>query len=158
LSNLSPKPISSLSSLQISSGRQQAVKAATPDVILVDDAVMPIEAMQFLSFDSLSGVELIEISRHDTVNGQLVNYGLLKEVAALELENSSKSMIPLPQSSDNIFQSFPIKFARYIPQTGLAAYLNENGDIVIEVADPETFIDLEIEVFSQGQPESDTIY
>lgn len=159
MSNLSPRPISPLSSSSNSGNRQQAVKAATPDLIQVDNDLLPPEAMQFLAFDSLSAVELIEIARHDVVNGQLVDYGMLKEVAGLELQNSAKNILPLPQSSDNIFQSFPIKLSKYIPsQATPVVYLNELGDLVIEILNPESFIDIEVEVFSEGTVENDTIY
>ena len=48
------------------------VKAATPDIILFDEAALPVDAMSHLIFENIGGHEIINMLRYDTVDGKRV--------------------------------------------------------------------------------------
>lgn len=157
MSNLSPTPIVPIS---LPTNRQFGVKAATPDLVLVDQESLPPEAVQILAFDSLSAVELIEVARHDLVNGQVVDYGIIKDVSDVELKNNSKNIIRLPEDSDFVFSSYPINFGIHVPDLTNkdAVYFDDAGNLVIEILDPKPSLEVEVQILSSGSVLDDTIY
>ena len=54
------------------------VLIAKKDIILFNEDAVPVELMTDLIFENIGGQELINISRHDTVNGQTVIYQPIK--------------------------------------------------------------------------------
>ena len=47
------------------------IKSATPENILWDESLMPIEILTDLIFEDIGGQELLSVTRHDTVNGEM---------------------------------------------------------------------------------------
>jgi hypothetical protein len=54
-----------------------AVKPATPDLILFNDAEIPIEIVTELLFEDIGSIEILNIARSDTINGREISYGLI---------------------------------------------------------------------------------
>lgn len=157
MSNLAPRPLTPKLNKP---NFQMAVKAATPDIVLVDQATLPPEAIQIIAFDSLSAVELIEIARHDMVNGQVINYNIIKDVADVEVRNNSRNILALPESSDSVFSSYPINFGIHVPNQidKNAVYFDEQGNLIIEIFNPKQSLDVEVQILNSGSVLNDTIY
>lgn len=95
-----------------------AVKSATPDLLVNAELVGAIELEAQLAFEEISGQELINISRHDLINGQNLKYSPIKNIASIANRYSSKDLIPIQNSSNSIFDNFSIKLDDYTPNDG----------------------------------------
>lgn len=159
MSNLSPKPL--LPSVS-GTNRQMPVKAATPDIILIDQEVLPVDSIGVLEFESIAGTEIIQIARHDLVNGQVPDYGILKNVSEIEAKNNSKNIVRIPESSNEIFDSFPINLSNHIPDRSIypegEVYFDSRGNLVISILNPKSSYEVEIEIIASGSVSDDTIY
>lgn len=140
--------------------KQSSVKAATPDVILLDQETLEAETLAILDFNQMAGVEIIQIARHDLVNGQVPDYGIIRNISEIELKNNSRNIIRIPESSQIIFDSFAINFANYTTNTASApsAYFDLRGNLIIEIRDPKPSYEVEVEILTSGSILDDTIY
>lgn len=153
----------------VSANKTSGVKAATPDLFIhsqVDDSGI----LENLLFESLAGQELINIARHDTINGQQIVYRPIKNVSSIALKYSPQNLLSLQNPSNAYFNNFPIKFENRVPEIeDLRDFLNnqtanivmldaETGDLLIHVVDMEDDERIEIQILSSGNVLNDTIY
>jgi hypothetical protein len=96
---------------------KDAVKIATPDLIIFNDDVMSIEIMTDLIFEDIGGYELATISRHDLVNGQKVVYTPIKNLTDLYLQYNPNNVLRL-QASDSYFKSLSLSIFDHLPVCG----------------------------------------
>lgn len=128
------------------------IKTATPENILWDTAVMPVEILTDLIFENIGGKELLSLTRHDTVNGDNVSNQLIKNLTFLNQEYSSKKIISLQNTSDKYFSNFSIKLDSKIPFEGngpLGSNIytdSQTQDIVIELVNLEVDERLEVQI------------
>jgi hypothetical protein len=95
------------------------VKPATPDLIVFDQAAVPIEYMTDLIFENVGGQEMISITRNDLVNGQKVLYSPIKNLSELGLKYNSKNIFTVPSTSESFFKNFSIKLENHVPTFGV---------------------------------------
>jgi hypothetical protein len=140
------------------------VKPATPDIILFNDDVMPIEIMTDLIFENIGGQELINILRSDLVNGQNVLYQPIKNLSNVYFQYNPQNILSLQDIDSNYFKKFPINFNSKIPECGTGpdcsiVYLDpETGDLVINVINLARDEQVEVSIVSDGTVLDDTIY
>jgi hypothetical protein len=119
-------------------------KQADPDIVIFnEDAISP-ELLIELGYEDISGIELINISRSDIIDGQNVSYSAVKQLSALRRRYNPNNIIALPDLSSSFFSRFQIDIIlRGIQEP----YFNENGDLVIEINDirDDEVIDVEID-------------
>lgn len=126
------------------------IKSATPEIVLWDEVLMPVEIMVDLIFEDIGGQELLSLVRHDTVSGDNISNQLIKNLTFLNQEYSSKKIISLQNTSDKYFSNFSIKLESKIPfegngSNGSNIYVSEETqDIYIELVNLE--IDERVEV------------
>lgn len=132
------------------------VKQADPDIIITagEEPLSP-ELLLELQYEDLAGVELINISRSDIIDGQNVIYSPVKNLASLRRRYNPNNIIALPAVSSSLFSKYAIDLILRIgedPATGLPyePYFDENGDLVIEIEDVREDEIVEIEVDSSG--------
>ena len=132
------------------------VKQADPDIIITagEEPLSP-ELLLELQYEDLAGVELINISRSDTIDGQNVIYSPVKNLASLRRKYNPNNIIALPAVSSSLFSKYAIDLILRIgedPATGLPyePYFDQNGDLVIEIEDVREDEIVEIEVDSSG--------
>jgi hypothetical protein len=120
------------------------VKQADPDIVIFnEDAISP-ELLVELGYEDISGIELINISRSDIIDGQNVSYSAVKQLSSLRRRYNPNNIIALPELSSSFFSRFQIDIVlRGIQEP----YFNENGDLVIEINDikDDEVIDVEID-------------
>lgn len=150
--------------------KDTSTKSASPDIILEDEASSMIDVILSLTLEKIGGQELINIARHDTVNGQNIIYQPIKNISDVAIAYNPQNMISFPDSSDNYFKSFPIKLEAHIPQyeglvfSDLLSRDNNvffdavNNNIIIENINMKRDYDLEIQMLSSGKVFNDTIY
>lgn len=140
----------------------QNSKIADPDIIIFEDN-LPVEAMADLIFEDIGGQEIITISRNDIVNGQEVAYRPIKNLSKLSLKYNSQTMSSVQDSSKVFFDNFPIKLEDHIPSQGSGpngeiVYIDNNGDLVVNVQDLAPDERVEVQVLRRGDILDDTIY
>jgi hypothetical protein len=125
------------------------LKPATVDLIL-DSGNVPIELMTNLIFEEIGGQELISISRHDILNGQEVSYNPISNISSIALRYSSRSLVPLSGSSDEIFKNYTINIDEKIPPgEDQLPYIDPvTGDIVINLQNMNQGEQVEVQVMS----------
>ena len=153
-----------------SSTTRSAVRVATPDLIIFNEASFPVDAIADLFFEQMGGHELINISRNDIVNGQDVSYSLIGNLRGIQQKYNTLNIFSLPDTINKIFKNFSIRFDIHVPDVGTgpagqrAYVLSEDtaiasrGDLVIDVINMETNERVDIEIIRNGQVLSDTIY
>lgn len=148
----------------VSVGTQNATKVATPEIILFNDEVVPVEVMTDLIFENIGGHELINIARNDMLNGQSVIYNPIKNLTSLYLKYNPQNILALQDTSDAYFKNFPIKFENKIPESGSGpnneiVYLESNsGNIIINVINLEKDEQVEVQILNNGTILNGTIY
>ena len=158
-----------------------AVKVATPDLILKPDESTPIEIMTDLIFEDIGGIELINISRNDLINGQNVIYKPIKNLSSIFFQYNPQNVLSLQKTSESYFKNFPIKLGDRVPDcgTGYTRIYNDpldledytdtgnckivycdpvDGSLVINVINMGKEEQVQVEILQQGVVLSDTIY
>jgi len=108
----------------------QGVKQADPDIVLFDDEAISPELLLQLQYEDVAGIELINISRSDIIDGQNVSYSPIAQLSSLRRRYNPNNIIALPSTSSDAFSRFGIDLIlRGIKEP----YFNENGDLVIEI-------------------------
>jgi hypothetical protein len=156
--------------------RPQAIKPATPDLIIAPADTVPIEIMTDLIFEDIGGHEIITISRSDLINGENVIYSPIKNLSSIFFQYNPQNILALQKTADSYFKNFPIKLGDRIPECGTGYTLDESdptkqianckivytdpitGDIVINVINMGKEEQVEVQILQQGIILSDTIY
>ena len=133
----------------------EGVKQADPDIVIFDEEPLSPELLIELEYEQISGVELINISRSDLINGQDVIYSPIKNLASIRRKYNPNNVIALPSTSSSTFAKYAIDLILRIgenPETGkpYEPYFNENGDLVIEIEDVREDELIEVEVDTNG--------
>lgn len=140
------------------------VLIAKKDIILFNEDAVPVELMTDLIFENIGGQELINISRHDTVNGQTVIYQPIKNLTFLDFQYNPQNIMNLQDTDNAYFSKFPISFSHRVPICGTGPnceiiYLDAvTGDLIINVINTASDEQVEIEILVSGSIINDTIY
>ena len=140
------------------------VKVATPELILFDASLVPIEVMSELLFESVGGQELINISRTDMLNGSDVLYQPIKNISSLQYQYNPQNILGLQNGSNTFFKNFTIKFEEKVPTVGNGpdgrpVYIDQDtGNLVIDVVNLGLDEKIEVQIVSSGEILNGTIY
>lgn len=125
----------------------QGVKQAEPDVVIFDDEAISPELLLQLQYEDVAGIELINISRSDIIDGQNVSYSPVAQLSSLRRKFNPNNIIALPSTSSDVFSRFGIDLVlRGIREP----YFNENGDLVIEIGEALEDEIIEAEIDTSG--------
>jgi hypothetical protein len=136
----------------ISSVKQ--VLTAPLDTILLDN--LEIENLTQLIFEKISGQEIINIARTDTVNGQNVSYQPIKNLFLIQQQYNPNNIINLQTTSDKYFKNFIIKFDEKVPNVGTGPngefiYIDpQTGDLVIDLVNILEGEQIQVEIVTNG--------
>jgi hypothetical protein len=120
------------------------IKQADPDTILFNDDALAPEFLLQLGYEDISGMELINISRSDIIDGQNVIYSPVKNLSSLRVRYNPNNIISLPELSASFFSRFQIDFLlRGISKP----YFDGEGNLVIEIESlsEDEVVDIEID-------------
>jgi hypothetical protein len=141
------------------------VVISEPQYLTITEQFDPslLEFLVDLSFESLGGQELINISRHDLVNGQKTLYSPIKNLSGIRSQYNPSNIVALQGSSDITFKSFAIRFEDYVLEVGLGpngeiVYIDENGNMIINFINVPDNQEVEVQILRKGTELSDTIY
>lgn len=145
-----------------SSKNSTAIKAATPDVILFDDASLPIESLTSLIFENIGGQEIINMVRSDTIDGTHVDYSPISNLKNLSALYSSKNIINVSGGLEQYFKNFAIRLDIHIPERGTgplgsSVYIDrlnqdpiQKNRLVVDVVNMKTNEQVDIQVLNSG--------
>jgi hypothetical protein len=138
-----------------------AVKVATPEIyeLYPTSPSAVVAAQMFL--EVLSGNELIEVSRHDLINGISTRYQPIKDAQVVATQFNAFNIIPLQDTLPNYLDNFPIKLEEKLPNIAAGesnVTVDSNGIITIELINLRPDELVEVEILYQGEILDDTIY
>ena len=140
-------------------------KAASKDIILLDEADVSIDVMANLLFEDIGGQEIIGISRHDTIDGQNLEYTPISNLSSILSQYNSQNIIPVPNGSDAFFRNFPIILNSYLVEypdgsgpNGESIYIDPaTGDLVINFINLPAEEQVQVEILNSGTIITDII-
>lgn len=139
-----------------------AVKAATPDIIIFDDAGIPVEALSSLIFESLGGQEAINLVRSDTIDGANVDYSPISNLKKLASVYGPKNIMSVSGGLEQYFKNFAIRLDIHIPERGTGpqgttVYIDRNNAdpsqknrLVVDVTNMKTNEQVDIQILNSG--------
>jgi len=152
-----------------------AVKLPTRDVVNFQVAPALPEYIAEILFEEVGGTELINMVRHDTVSGINVAYSIISNLTQINLKFDPSLSLSGVGTYDPIFSKYKIKFETKVPDgdfylltrdiipipgeeessanidnLGNNFYINQNGDLVIELTNIQEDEGIEIEVRTDG--------
>ena len=131
---------------------ENAIKVASPDLLLIRNEPVPGNTMSSLLFQKISNVEVLGLSRYNLVKGANARLQPISNLSEIDLQYNSQTLIPLPDSSNLYFDNYVIKFENYLPiegsgQGGSNIYI-DGENLVIELANlPQSFL-VEVDVMN----------
>ncbi len=156
---VSPVPATPSNAVSLNQVVGNAVKVSTTDIIIKEQESIPLGLQYELIFEEIAGEEIINIVRHDTINGQDIVYSPIKNIKSISLQNSPFNILSLQGSSDKTFNAFPIKMESYVSlEEPLVYYDKATMSLVIEISDVPNDKQIEVQIMSSGTILDDTIY
>jgi hypothetical protein len=119
------------------------IKQADPDLIIFDDEITTGTFLVDRFFEEIGGIELINISRSDIINGDIVTYTPIKNLSSLRRQYNPNNIIAIASTAQSAFSRFKIDLLlRGINDP----YIDDDGNLVIEVdtVNQDEFIEAEI--------------
>ena len=121
------------------------IRQADPDIVIFDEEIDP-DFLTQMFFQEFGGTELINISRHDLINGEDVSYNPIINLSELRQSFNPNNIIAI-----GAFQEVPTKYGIDLFARGVTgAYFDENANLVIEISDIRQDESIEVEVASDG--------
>jgi hypothetical protein len=140
------------------------IKVASPDIVLIDNDLLPVDIMASLIFENIGGQEIINIARNDIVNGQSVVYAPIKNLASVNLRYNPLNIISLQNPSNDFFRSFAINLANHTPSVGTGpngswVFIEPtSGSLTVDLVEMDNEFEVEVQVISAGELLDGTIY
>lgn len=125
----------------------RGIKQPDPSVILFDSGTVSPEYLIELEYEDISGMELINMSRSDLIDGQSVIYSPIKNLSYLRSKYNPNNIIAIPSYSSSEFSKYRIDL---ILRGITIPYFDENGNLVIEIEDVKEDELVEVQVDSSG--------
>ena len=124
-----------------------AVKQASIDTIVFNEDSVSIQQLTELLYEEIGGMELINTSRDDIVNGQDVIYSPISNFGDIWSYFNPNNLIAVGSSFDTYFSRFAIDL---ILRGMNIPYFNDDGDLVIEIDDVREDEEIHYQVASSG--------
>jgi hypothetical protein len=158
-----PSPTLSTQASTPTSTSNKSVKNPNRDIVNLEPELRGISEQTFILFNQISGTELINLVRHDTVSGKNVLHSLVSDLEKINLSFDPSLILTNKASYQSIFNGFQIKLAEkipseekyslndknYIPEENLLTNAYWDGEnLVIEVENlrPTELLQIEIEM------------
>lgn len=130
------------------------VKSPNRDVVEFSREQFSQSSIARLLFEQVGSIELVNISRRDTIEGQNPYYTLISNLSSIRKNFDPTSLISRQKSNQNIQDNYSINLNNKIPDQDYLTrnnlenfyYIDDNGDLVIELDNLaiDEIIDLEI--------------
>jgi hypothetical protein len=145
------------------------VKAARPDIIVQDES-LPIDTINELFVQDLGGHELLNISRHDLIDGSQAEYSLISNTNKVNQKFNPQNIVSIPGKLSEVFRNFTIELQNHAPDFGTddnvtapgdvrdRVYISKiTGNLVIDVINLNINDRVEVEILNSGEIINDTM-
>lgn len=134
------------------------VKMPSRDVVSLVDPGIDSATIQNLLFENIGATELVKFTRHDTVDGINPYYDIISNLSDIKRRYDPASLISLQKPESSFFDIFTIKLDQKIPnqeyldENNLSdyVYIDEGGNLVIELTNLASDEIIEVEIDSNG--------
>jgi hypothetical protein len=123
------------------------IKQAPKDTIVFDESTLDPALLQELLYQDISSMELANISREDLIDGQTVFYTPIVNLAKIKKQYDPNNIIAVGSSANSYFSRFGID----LNLRGMnEPYLDDDGNMVIEIDTIEEDENIEVEILATG--------
>jgi hypothetical protein len=126
---------------------KKGIRQADPDIVLDPEIDTSGDYIVERFFEQLGGTELINISRHDLIDGINVVYNPIANLSRLRRRFNPNNIIALDILSENQFSQFSIDL---LSRGIYEPYFNDDGNLVIEVDIIRPQENIEAEISESG--------
>lgn len=135
--------------------------------LLVNKQDTPVEALESLFFEDLTGIELIQIARSDMLSGSVnLEYQPIKNIANLSMRYSPQNILALQDTDKEYFRRFPIFLSDYLPTdyegtgpNGANRYIEEGtGNLIVNFKDLDSDLRVEFQLITLNSVVNKTTY
>ena len=134
------------------------VRLPSRDVVSLVDPGIDSATIQNLLFENIGATELVRFTRHDTVDGINPYYDIISNLSDIKRKYDPASLISVQKPESSYFDIYTIKLDQKIPdQTYLDEnnlsdflYIDNNGDLIIELTNLASDEIIEVEVDTSG--------
>lgn len=144
------------------SSSNNTVKIATSNLFIAGETPTAADVIEGLFLQDIGGQELINISRHDIINGQNFTYQPISNLGLVSNQYSTQNIVKLQNTSDAYFNSFPFILEDYLPSDSLGISVvdfdSTTGNIVISLVNLTKDKRVEVEFLPYTGIINDTIY
>lgn len=123
------------------------VKTAHDNTVTYYEQNVPEEMLTSILFEDIGGIELINISRQDIVNGISVNYSLIGNLKEIESMFNSKNIISSFETTKTNTNQYPIDIGQRIEDV----FFNDNGDLTVEFNEIGIDESVEVMILADGK-------
>lgn len=136
----------------------QTVKAVNKDIINFQRDEVSESSISRLLFEQVGGIELINIVRRDTVEGQNPYYTLISNLSSIKKNFNPTTLISRQRVNETVFDNYTIDLnvkipdQEYLNRYNLQSfyYIDTNGDLVIELDNLASDERIELEIAENG--------
>lgn len=133
-------------------------KNPTRDVVLFSENNVSIEGITNLLFEQIGGIELINMVRRDTVEGQNPYYSLISNLSSIKREFDPTQIISRQKPNQSYFDIYSIDLDSKIPDDIYLQinnldnyyYIDDNGDFILELDNMGSDEIVELEIAESG--------
>ena len=141
---------------------EKLVKIGSNVVRIAEDATSG-EALVQAFFDDVISTEIINMTKHDSINTDNPQYNIIADVSDVKRQYDPNNLVVLQKTLSEYFSRFPISFSQYEPEVGTGPdgetiYVDSDGNLVINVLEmPDNFV-VEVQTMTFNEAFNDTIY
>lgn len=138
--------------------RQSIIKSPNKDVVNFQREEYSAASIARLLFEQVGSIELINIARRDTIEGQNPYYSLISNLSSIRKNFDPTSLISRQRVNETIFDNYTINLDSKIPDQDYLNknnienfyYIASNGDLVIELDNLSEDERIEVEIAQSG--------
>lgn len=129
----------------ISVSTTTGIKQASPDIVIFDEQIDP-DFLVTMFFEEFGGSELINISRHDLIDGENVSYSPISNLSSIRQKFNPNNIISIAA-----LQEVPTKYGIDLFARGTKEpYFDDDGNLVIEIDNVRSDESIEVELAFDG--------
>ena len=134
------------------------VRVPSRDVVSIIEESVSVDTITNLLFENIGATELVKFTRHDTVDGINPYYDIISNLSDIKRRYDPASLISLQKPESSFFDIFTIKLDQKIPDQEYLdennlldyVYIDESGNLVIELTNLASDEIIEVEIDSNG--------
>lgn len=138
--------------------RQSIVRSPNKDVVNFQKEEFSAASIARLLFEQVGSIELVNIARRDTIEGQNPYYSLISNLSSIRKNFNPTSLISRQRVNETIFDNYTINLDSKIPSQDYLDtnnienfyYIASNGDLVIELDNLAEDERIEVEIAQSG--------